>query len=51
VGTSLCSLQLGFNLVCELPQVGDGSAQIGKRSMDGAGVSTGAALDLDADAL
>jgi hypothetical protein len=36
-GASWLSSQLGFDLVRELPQVGDGLAQIGKLSVDSAG--------------
>jgi hypothetical protein len=41
VGPSWLSSQLGFDLVRELPQVGDGLAQIGKLSVDRAGVCGG----------
>jgi hypothetical protein len=41
VGTSWLSSQLGFNLVCKLPQVGYGLAQIDKLSVNGAGVCGG----------
>src|SRR5260370_40142994 len=41
VSTSLLSSQLSFDLVRELPQVGDGLAQIGKLSVDGADVCGG----------
>jgi hypothetical protein len=40
-GASWLSSQLGFDLVRELPQVGDGLAQIGKLSVDSAGVCGG----------
>ena len=40
-GPSWLSSQLGFDLVRELPQVGDGLAQIGKLSVDGADVCGG----------
>ena len=37
-GTSWLSSQLSFDLIRELPQVGDGLVQIGKLSVDGADV-------------
>ncbi len=37
-GTSWLSLQLDFDRVCKLPQIGYGLAQIGILSMDSAGV-------------
>ena len=40
-GTSWLSLQLDFDLVCKLPQIGYGLAQIGILSMDSAGVCGG----------
>src|SRR4029450_413773 len=40
-GTSCLSLQLDFDLVCKLPQIGYGLAQIGILSMDSAGVCGG----------
>jgi hypothetical protein len=43
--------QLGFDLVRELPQVGDSLAEIPKFAVDCAGGSSGAQLDLDAEAL
>jgi hypothetical protein len=41
VGLSLFASQLGFDLVRELPQIGDSLAQIGKLSVDSAGVCCG----------
>jgi len=40
-GTSWLPSQLGFDLVRELPQVSDGLAQLGKLSIDSAGVCGG----------
>ena len=40
-GASWLSSQLGFDLVRELPQVSDGLAQLGKLSIDSAGVCGG----------
>jgi len=50
VGTSVLFVPLSVDLVRDLPEVGCGLVKIGKRSVDGARVSAGAKLDLDADA-
>src|SRR5712691_3432810 len=51
VSTSLLASQLSFDLVCKLPQVGDGLAQIGKLSVNGAGVCGGREGDHHAELL
>jgi hypothetical protein len=47
----MLAAQLGVDLVRELPQVGNGLVEIPKFAVNRAGGSSGAQLDLDAEAL